>query len=107
MDEGEFGAFGNRLERDFDPRLAGVFHAAGSGETTWHGLALAVFEEASRHGTKTPSFVEPIATADYPTPAHRPANSRLDCARLEAVFGVRMPHWRGSLARAVDEIFAA
>jgi dTDP-4-dehydrorhamnose reductase len=85
---------------------AGVFHAAGSGETTWHGLALAVFEEASRHGTKTPSFVEPIATADYPTPAHRPANSRLDCARLEAVFGVRMPHWRGSLARAVDEIFA-
>ncbi|MGD0429633.1 MAG: dTDP-4-dehydrorhamnose reductase [Acetobacteraceae bacterium] len=86
---------------------AGVFHAAGSGETTWHGLALAVFEEASRHGTKTPSFVEPIATADYPTPAHRPANSRLDCARLEAVFGVRMPHWRGSLARAVDEIFAA
>jgi dTDP-4-dehydrorhamnose reductase len=86
---------------------AGVFHAAGSGETTWHGLALAVFEEASRHVTKTPSFVEPIATADYPTPAHRPANSRLDCARLEAVFGVRMPHWRGSLARAVDEIFAA
>lgn len=86
---------------------AGVFHAAGSGETTWHGLALAVFEEASRHGAKTPSSVEPIATADYPTPARRPANSRLDCARLQAVFGVRLPHWRGSLNRAVDEIFAA
>jgi dTDP-4-dehydrorhamnose reductase len=86
---------------------AGVFHAAGSGETTWHGFALAIFEEASRHGAKIPSSVDPIATADYPTPARRPANSRLDCARLEAVFGVRLPCWRGSLNRTIDEIFAA
>ena len=86
---------------------AGVFHAAGSGETTWHELAVAAFEEASRHGAKVPATVIPIATAEYPTPARRPANSRLDCSRLEAVFNVRLPPWRRSLARTIDEIFAA
>jgi dTDP-4-dehydrorhamnose reductase len=89
----------------WDDSRAGVFHAAGSGETTWHGLALAVFEESARHGAKVPSIVAPIATADYPTPACRPANSRLDCSRLAASFGVRLPHWRDSLARTIDEIF--
>jgi dTDP-4-dehydrorhamnose reductase len=94
-----------RIDADgWNDRYAGVVHAAGSGETTWHGLAQAVFEEASRHGAKVPT-VEAITTADYPTPARRPANSRLDCTRLEAVFGVRMPHWRDSLARTVGEIF--
>jgi dTDP-4-dehydrorhamnose reductase len=85
---------------------AGVFHAAGSGETTWHGLATAVFEEASRHGAKTPATVSPITTAEYPTPARRPPNSRLDCGRLRDVFGIQLPHWRASLTRTVDEIFA-
>jgi len=96
-----------RLDADgWRDEFAGVFHAAGSGETTWHGLALAVFEEASRHGTKTPGSVTPIATADYPTPARRPANSRLDCSRLDAVFGIRLPEWRTSLVQTIDEIFA-
>ncbi len=84
---------------------AGIFHAAGSGETTWHGLATAVFEEARRHGAKTPATVRPITTAEYPTPARRPGNSRLDCSRLDAVFGIRLPHWRDSLTRTIDEIF--
>lgn len=83
----------------------GLFHAAGSGETTWFGLAVATFEEAARHGAKTPE-VSPIATADWPTPAKRPANSRLDCTRLNAVFGLRLPHWRESLTRTVDRIYA-
>jgi dTDP-4-dehydrorhamnose reductase len=86
---------------------AGVFHAAGSGETTWHGFATAVFEEASRHGAKTPATVSPITTAEYPTPARRPPNSRLDCGRLRDAFGIQLPHWRASLTRTVDEIFAA
>jgi dTDP-4-dehydrorhamnose reductase len=84
---------------------AGVFHAAGTGATSWHGLAVAVFEEAARHGAKPP-LVDPIATADWPTPARRPANSRLDCRKLETVFGVRLPPWRQSLARTIDTIFA-
>lgn len=93
-------------EAGWDPSYDGIFHAAGSGETSWHGLAVATFEEAARHGAKMPVVV-PIATSDWPTPAKRPANSRLDCSRLDAAFGVRLPHWRGSLARTVDTIFAA
>jgi dTDP-4-dehydrorhamnose reductase len=89
----------------WQPDYQGVFHAAGSGETTWHGLAVATFEEAARHGAKVPEVV-PIRTRDWPTPAKRPANSRLDCGRLEAVFGHRLPHWRASLARTVDAIYA-
>jgi len=87
----------------WQPGYGGVFHAAGSGETTWFGLAQAVFAAAAEHGQKAP-VVEPIPSSAYPTPAKRPANSRLDCGRLEAVFGVRLPAWEGSLARTVDEI---
>ena len=84
---------------------AGVFHAAGSGETTWHGLAVATFADAARFGARAPA-VEAITTADYPTPARRPADSRLDCGKLAAVFGVRLPDWRPSLARTIDAVFA-
>jgi dTDP-4-dehydrorhamnose reductase len=87
--------------------FAGIFHAAGTGETTWHGLALAVFEESARHGARVPRSVAAITSAEYPTPARRPANSRLDCARLADVFGQRLPPWRESLARTIDQIFAA
>jgi dTDP-4-dehydrorhamnose reductase len=87
------------------PDYRGIFHAAGSGATTWFGLAVATFEEAGRFGANVPE-VAPIATADWPTPAKRPANSRLDCTRLHEVFGVRLPPWRDSLTRTVDTIFA-
>ncbi len=87
-------------------RFGGVFHAAGSGWTTWHGLACAVFEEAARHGSRLPQ-VDPITTAEYPTKARRPADSRLDCHKLAAVFDVRLPPWRPSLARTIDALFAA
>jgi dTDP-4-dehydrorhamnose reductase len=85
---------------------AGVFHAAGTGWTTWHGLASAVFAEAARHGAPV-LRVDPITTAEYPTAAKRPADSRLDCTKLATVFGVRLPEWRPSLARTIDAIFAA
>lgn len=84
----------------------GVYHAAGTGETTWFDFARAIFEESARHGAKVP-VVEPIPTSAYPTPAKRPANSRLDCGKLEAVFGVRLPAWRDSVTRTVDAVFAA
>jgi dTDP-4-dehydrorhamnose reductase len=88
----------------WQPAYGGIFHAAGTGATTWFGLAAAAFEEAGRHGATVPE-VAPIGTADWPTPAKRPANSRLDCARLEQVFGIRLPHWRDSLTRTVETIF--
>ncbi len=83
-----------------------MFHAAGSGETTWHGLAVATFEEAARFGARAP-VVEAITTADYPTKAKRPADSRLDCGKLATVFGVRLPDWRPSLARTIEAVFTA
>ncbi len=88
------------------PEQGGIFHAAGSGWTTWHGLARATFEEAARHGLRPPTL-EAITTADWPTPARRPPNSRLDCRKLATVLGVRLPHWRDSLGATVDAIFAA
>jgi dTDP-4-dehydrorhamnose reductase len=95
-----------RLDRTgWDPSYNAIFHAAGNGATTWHGLAVATFEEAGRHGANIPQVL-PILTADWPTPAKRPANSRLDCTRLDSVFGVRLPHWRQSLTRTIDTIFA-
>ena len=92
-------------EGGWQDRYAGIFHAAGNGETTWHGLATAIFEAAARHGMKSPG-VEPITTDQWPTKAKRPADSRLDCTKLEAVFGLRLPLWRDSVARTVDAIFS-
>jgi dTDP-4-dehydrorhamnose reductase len=86
--------------------LGGIYHATGTGETTWHGFACAIFAAASRLGWPVP-IVEPIATADWPTPARRPADSRLDCGKLAARFGMRLPAWQPSLDRAVTAICAA
>ena len=91
-----------QIEQD---TYAGIFHAAGTGETTWHGLAVAALEVARTHGRTMPEVIA-IRTADWPTPARRPADSRLDCDKLERVFGVRLPSWRGSLIRTVDELLA-
>jgi dTDP-4-dehydrorhamnose reductase len=87
-------------ETGWRPEYRGLFHAAGEGETTWHGFAEAIFEAAAPFGGPRPKVV-PIATAEYPTKAARPADGRLDCARLARVFGVRLPHWREGLARVV------
>jgi dTDP-4-dehydrorhamnose reductase len=85
---------------------AGLYHAAGSGATTWHDLAAATFETAVHHGMSAPVVV-PIATHEWPTRAKRPPDSRLDCRKLEAVFGLRLPPWQDGLARAVEAIFSA
>ncbi len=97
----------DRLDRiGWQPAYRGVFHAAGCGATTWHGLAAATFEEAARHGARVPEVV-PITTADWPTPAKRPLNSRLDCSRLRDVFDVALPDWRQSLTRTIDTIYGS
>jgi dTDP-4-dehydrorhamnose reductase len=86
-------------------RFGGLYHAAGTGWTTWHGLAVATFQEAVRHGAPVPT-VDPITTAEWPTRAQRPPDSRLNCGRLEATFGLRLPPWRDGLARTIDAVFA-
>jgi len=94
---------GRISESGWNDAYAGVFHAAGSGWTTWHGLATAVFQQAGQYGAPVPR-VDPIATADWPTPARRPANSRLDCAKLAAVWDIALPDWRMSVAWTVAGI---
>jgi len=84
---------------------SGVFHACGTGAATWHGLATAVFQDAARHGHPVPE-VDAITTQDWPTPARRPPDSRLDCGKLAQAFGVRLPDWRASVARTIDELLA-
>ena len=93
------------MDGGWEDRWAGVYHAAGTGATTWHELATATFEAAARHGQAMPTLV-PIATDEWPTRAKRPPDSRLDCGRLAAVFGLRLPPWRDGLARTVEAICA-
>jgi len=92
-----------RLLAGWRDDYAGVYHAAGAGETTWHGMATAIFETAARHGLATPE-VEAITTGQWPTKARRPPDSRLDCSKLATVFGLRLPPWESGLARTVEAI---
>lgn len=94
-------AIADRIEAEgWQDGFGGVFHAAGSGATSWHGLAEAVFAASAALGGARPT-VEPIATADWPTPVRRPPDSRMDCTRLYQVFGLRLPDWRDSVAATV------
>ena len=86
-----------------DPALRGTFHLAGSGDTTWSGLAEAVFARSAALGGPT-ARVRPITTSEYPTPASRPANSRLDCAKLQQIHNVRLPDWQTSLDETVARL---
>ena len=76
----------------------GVYHYCGEPPTTWHGFASAIVERARLDEKLKVRTVTPITTADYPTPAARPANSVLDCARLTARFGIHPASWREGLA---------
>lgn len=78
----------------------GTFHMTAAGGTTWYGFADAIMSESALLGG--PSVpVRPITTAEYPTAAKRPANSRLDCTRLALTYGVRLPDWRESLSECI------
>jgi dTDP-4-dehydrorhamnose reductase len=85
--------------------VQGVYHAANSGEASWFSFAQEFLRLAveARPGTKMARLV-PIPTSEYPTPARRPANSRLDCSRLQKVFGITMPPWQQSAAAVIEEI---
>jgi len=85
------------------PEKYGVFHMTGAGEATWAEFAEAIFTEAHALGRPTVKVI-PITTAEYPTPARRPANSRLDGARLARDYGFVMPHWRDSLKPVVARL---
>ncbi len=87
-----------RALRD-DPAKTGTYHYAGAPDVSWKGFAQEIFAQAGRKVEVTG-----IATAEYPTPAPRPLNSRLDCRTVQAAFGLARPDWRAGLARVLAEL---
>jgi dTDP-4-dehydrorhamnose reductase len=77
----------------------GVYHFAGAPDASWADLARAVMA-----GSGLPCQIHEISTAEYPTPARRPLNSRLDCSSLQADFGIPRPDWRQGLAQILSEL---
>ena len=84
---------------------AGVWHMTGAGDCTWAQFAEAIFVASAARGGPH-ATVNPITTAEFPTLARRPANSRLDTGKL-ARLGIMLPHWREGLEACVDEIAAS
>jgi dTDP-4-dehydrorhamnose reductase len=93
----------NLLKSPFDRTLRGIFHFAGRGETTWADFAAAIFACLSSKGLKRPALTY-ITSAEYPTPAARPLNSRLNCTKLARIHEVRAPQWRDSLAICMERL---
>ena len=87
------------------PARSGTWHLTASGQTSWHGFAAAIVQGAHARGllARVPRVV-PIATADYPTPAARPAWSVLDTSRLQRDFGIRLPAWQDALGGVLDRM---
>ncbi|MBY4949094.1 dTDP-4-dehydrorhamnose reductase [Cupriavidus respiraculi] len=87
----------------------GIYHLAAAGETSWHGYATELLRYAAAHGAELkvdPARVEAIAATAYPVPAPRPANSRLDTTKLQAVFGIHLPDWREGVHHLLDQILS-
>ena len=89
------------------PQLAGLYHCVAGGETNWHAYACYVLQQARELGWTLkagPTDVAAVATANYPTAARRPLNSRLDTTKLQAAFGLQLPPWQVHARRMLEEI---
>lgn len=95
----------SNLLRGGDADQRGLFHMTGTGDASWADFAEDIFEFSNAVGGPT-ARVKRISTADYPTQAKRPSNSRLDCTRLEQAHGLRLPNWRESAPDIVSRIVA-
>nr|WP_111298288.1 dTDP-4-dehydrorhamnose reductase [Paracoccus saliphilus] len=82
-----------------DPAKGGIYHFSGAPDVSWADFARQIF---ARAGMETE--VADIPSTDYPTPARRPLNSRLDCGRIERDFGIQRPDWRMGLARVLQQL---
>jgi dTDP-4-dehydrorhamnose reductase len=98
-----------QLPQDDDAALSGVYHLQGGGEASWYEFAVAIVEQLREADAATVRCreVRPIPTSAYPTPARRPANSRLDCGKLRQAFGLSLAGWRVELADRFAEILLA
>jgi dTDP-4-dehydrorhamnose reductase len=98
-------AAARRLAADPSSNLRGIFHLTGLGQASWADFAEHVFRSAEVAG-RAPVKVHRITTADYPTPARRPANSRLSDERLQQHYRIRLPDWRGSTDIVVKRLLS-
>lgn len=90
------------------PQLGGLYHLAAEGNTSWHGYAQYVIEQARRAEQPVRVAREAIVaipSSDYPTPAQRPFNSRLDTRKLQTAFGLSLPDWQMGVDRVLAEMF--
>ena len=83
---------------------SGIYHYCGDEFCSWYEFALAIFLEADIHGLKTPSAINSITTAEYPTTAIRPTYSVLDCTKVESVFDVTRSNWRAGIKTVIDRL---
>jgi dTDP-4-dehydrorhamnose reductase len=87
------------------PERQGLYHLAASGQTTWFAYARKVFALAGQlGGLSGPARLVPIPTSAYPTQAARPLNSRLDCSKFQAAFGLILPDWQNGVERMMKEL---
>jgi dTDP-4-dehydrorhamnose reductase len=84
---------------------SGVYHLCSAGEVTWHGFACEIVGQAKKYASQSMKVktIQPIMTSEYPLPAKRPLNSRLDCSKVKSVFNVSMPDWREGLVECLKE----
>jgi dTDP-4-dehydrorhamnose reductase len=99
--DGLFALAGHLWESKGSPHR--IYHLAGSGTATWFDFAGHIMAELERLGLPS-ARVKPIRTEDWPTPAERPRNSRLNCDRFEADFGYRAPDWRLSATQVIERL---
>lgn len=95
-----------RVQQAGSSGLAGIYHAAAAGETSWHGYAGFVIDSARAAGMAlkaSSATVVPVPTTAFPTPAVRPHNSRLNTARLRNTFGLQLPAWQSGVKRMLAE----
>lgn len=92
------------LDRPDQTASSGVYHLGCGGRTSWHGFTAAILAHLARADGRLASLTA-IPTSGYPTPAARPANSQLNCDKLAAAFGVRLPDWETALALCLDQDF--
>jgi dTDP-4-dehydrorhamnose reductase len=88
------------------PELSGLYHFVAGGQTTWFDYARYVIEWARAQGVAikvAPDAISAVPTTEYPTPAKRPLNSRLDTRKLQAAFGLSLPHWQAGVERMLTE----
>jgi len=90
------------LDRADLAAASGVYHLSCAGRTSWHGFTAAILAHLAGGGETRLARLDAIPTSGYPTPARRPANSELDCGRLAAAFGVRLPDWQTALALCLE-----